>query len=849
MGTRLGSPACRVVFSLIMVAMLALSMSPVAFAQDATPGVPVETEMPAEPVETPEPVETVVPTEATDTEIPGDEPADEQEGGGIEAPATDVVAPESVPQEPVEEVDEADFEFSPMAIETVSATLITQCTVGSTTWGAQMRNVDPAPEFVTFNFTDGTSADAALGFSTGAAKSYRLSGNTGKTVASITADIDTAANPNWWFQQTVGPCPGEYTVTGTVTDASTGEPIDGALVEVAGTSLTATTDETGAYSIPRVPRGQYDFVFSAEGFEPATVTANVNQATDRVVNAELALAPVSIQGQIGEYTCDPNGWTVSISGPRAGDRVQSVELTFENGRTVEATRTINTIRGASYFTNSNLNVPIVSVTASVDADFTPTSFELTSGPCMALWIVGETSDGGDAAGALVSVTDASGEVIREGTLRDGMSGDYFGPGNLRSAGPYSVTIDATAQGYNVSTVSGVMITDSPQDVIVPLERVPETYPVTFVGETSDGGSAEGAVVTIDDGVDQVLPPLSVTPLAIVAEGTLDANNAFAADLVAGEYTITIDASAQGYDVSTVAFTVPAEGEVVVPLQLQAASVTIVVESADPAIADTLPADATWTVTSVENPDLSMTDTFAADDLALPATISVNNPVAVGSYLVEIAAGPDFEPFFTIIEVTAERAEQAFTVTLIPAVEEPTTGFVIAASFYCENMSTVTFVDFAELDDDAIDFLEEDCVPGPATFTFYLVGDGTDDYVQLVVGDEGVGLIELEPGTYEMIEENTQASITIEVIAGEARVIGVINPIAADGDVPGDDEVVPTPTPTPSPEPEDDTKDATPVVTKLPSTGAGTSDSTGVLAMAAAAAAALAGAGARSLRKR
>ena len=49
--------------------------------------------------------------------------------------------------------------------------------------------------------------------------------------------------------------------------------------------------------------------------------------------------------------------------------------------------------------------------------------------------------------------------------------------------------------------------------------------------------------------------------------------------------------------------------------------------------------------------------------------------------------------------------------------------------------------------------------------------------------------------------------------------------------------------------DDKDEDATPDVTKLPSTGTGASDNTGVLAMAAAAAAALAGAGALSLRKR
>jgi extracellular elastinolytic metalloproteinase len=84
----------------------------------------------------------------------------------------------------------------------------------------------------------------------------------------------------------VPPPPGTptATLTGTVTDADTGAPVEGATVSIAGHdsgfpgSYTSTTDASGAYSIPDVVTGTYPKVaMAAEGFEllqrPVTVTA------------------------------------------------------------------------------------------------------------------------------------------------------------------------------------------------------------------------------------------------------------------------------------------------------------------------------------------------------------------------------------------------------------------------------------------------------------------------------------------------------------------------------------------------------------------------------------------------
>jgi hypothetical protein len=122
-------------------------------------------------------------------------------------------------------------------------------------------------------------------------------------------------------------------------------------------------------------------------------------------------------------------------------------------------------------------------------------------------------------------------------------------------------------------------------------------------------------------------------------------------------------------------------------------------------------------------------------------------------------------------VTLEATVAGATVTLdftLPTAAPPvaTTGFVEVYKAYCADVDGVVFNG---------DDLDDDCVPGPATFTFYLVGDGTAEYWQLDVWEDGFGSIELAAGTYEVVEEGTQATTTIEVVADATTVLTVANP--------------------------------------------------------------------------
>lgn len=70
-------------------------------------------------------------------------------------------------------------------------------------------------------------------------------------------------------------------------------------------------------------------------------------------------------------------------------------------------------------------------------------------------------------------------------------------------------------------------------------------------------------------------------------------------------------------------------------------VTLEIESANPAVADTIPAGSTWAVTNVDYPQFGASGTFDGA-VTLPATIPLDEPLPYGDYRVEIDASPDFE---------------------------------------------------------------------------------------------------------------------------------------------------------------------------------------------------------------
>ena len=121
--------------------------------------------------------------------------------------------------------------------------------------------------------------------------------------------VGVMAGPAWSQQVTAA-------IVGTVTDPS-GAPVSGATVIAKdvdrGVEWTATTNDTGAYSLPRVPVGSYEVRASAAGFQTA-----VHSAFTLVLNQT---ARVDVQMKVGQVS-----ETVEVTGSAPILQTQSTEI-------------------------------------------------------------------------------------------------------------------------------------------------------------------------------------------------------------------------------------------------------------------------------------------------------------------------------------------------------------------------------------------------------------------------------------------------------------------------------------------------------------------------------------------
>ena len=121
--------------------------------------------------------------------------------------------------------------------------------------------------------------------------------------------VGVMAGPAWSQQVTAA-------IVGTVTDPS-GAPVSGATVIAKdvdrGVEWTATTNDTGAYSLPRVPVGSYEVRASAAGFQTA-----VHSAFTLVLNQT---ARIDVQMKVGQVS-----ETVEVTGSAPILQTQSTEI-------------------------------------------------------------------------------------------------------------------------------------------------------------------------------------------------------------------------------------------------------------------------------------------------------------------------------------------------------------------------------------------------------------------------------------------------------------------------------------------------------------------------------------------
>ena len=150
--------------------------------------------------------------------------------------------------------------------------------------------------------------------------------NEPKTGIGVTKDTMTTVN----FALAATPT---GTIAGKVTKSDGGAAISGASVVVVGTSLSATTDANGDYSIGNVPTGDRSDKASATGFESQTKPATVNENQTTTVDFALAEATTATSVSVDSIT-------YATEGGKNGDKHLLVTVALEDNL-------LNAVSGAS----------------------------------------------------------------------------------------------------------------------------------------------------------------------------------------------------------------------------------------------------------------------------------------------------------------------------------------------------------------------------------------------------------------------------------------------------------------------------------------------------------------------
>jgi TonB-dependent starch-binding outer membrane protein SusC len=161
----------------------------------------------------------------------------------------------------------------------------------------------------------------------------------------------------------------QRTVTGTVTEAGTGEPLAGVTVVVQGTTVGASTNIDGEYSI-RVPQGRNILEFSFVGFRTAVetigdrTTINVELSEDLqlldevVVTGYGTLSRRQLTSSIGQVSSrDIEDVSLTTAESAIQGRVSGVQFTTNSG--VLGSATTIRIRGASSISASTTPLVVI----------------------------------------------------------------------------------------------------------------------------------------------------------------------------------------------------------------------------------------------------------------------------------------------------------------------------------------------------------------------------------------------------------------------------------------------------------------------------------------------------------
>ncbi len=374
-----------------------------------------------------------------------------------------------------------------------------------------------------------------------AGTTYQTASQGATVIGGMTTTVDFALQLN----------PGA--ITGTVTNASNGQPLPGTTISVYS-NLTvigsALTDANGLYSINELAPGNYTVVASAPGFNSSAVGAIVTANTTTVVDFALAATPGTISGTVIDAVTMSKipGAAINVF---SGQTLIASALTDSNGfyqiQNLSPDNYAVTASKATYQTQAIGAMVTAGTTTTVD-------FALIKPPGTITGTVTDAVTTNPIEGASVSVF--SGQTFIANALTDAM-GKYtipdLEPGQYTVIARAGTTYQTASQG---ATVIGGMTTT----VDFALQLNPGAIAGT-VTNTFNGKPIPGTAISV------------YSNLTVIGSALTDANGSYSIiGLAAGNYTVV--ANAKDFNIVAVGAVVTAGNTTIVNFALEVTPGTI-----------------------------------------------------------------------------------------------------------------------------------------------------------------------------------------------------------------------------------------------------------------------------------
>lgn len=377
--------------------------------------------------------------------------------------------------------------------------------------------------------------------------------------AGETATVNAALAPN----------PG--TITGIISDAVSGNPLQGAIVQLfPSQSLipieNAATDQNGRYSFAGIEPGEYIVAASAENYARGTAGATVFPNAQATVNLGLTPNPAAVVGTITQNGGTPvGGATVRILDQN--ETVLGTGITDQNGNYTignlpQGTKTA--VISASGFGTLLTGVTLSpGQTTTLNAQLTPNAGSIRG-------TVTDQQTGLPIAGADLVVRRTGAAPIVVANATSGTDGSYL----VAGLAPGTYTITAVRNGYGAATTGATVVSDATANAPIVLTPLSGTIAGTITDPQGNPITGNNLQIQVFNQNGQL-----VKTVLAGSDGTFIVNG-----LAPGSYQVVV--TAPNYATGTFSSTVVSEQTTALTpvLQPNPASVNVTVtstESGDP----------------------------------------------------------------------------------------------------------------------------------------------------------------------------------------------------------------------------------------------------------------------------